>query len=116
MSKPIHVLSLGAGVQSTAVYLLAMEGEIHLDAAIFADTGDEPQDAADWEGVEDGNNKTMRMRIVWNLSRQRPRLVCFSRFTDRAVSRHSSQRRLRRDGNLSRLRRARTFRDVRVLR
>jgi hypothetical protein len=38
-----HILSLGAGVQSTAVYLLAMEGELHLDAAIFADTGDEPE-------------------------------------------------------------------------
>jgi hypothetical protein len=38
-----HILSLGAGVQSTTVYLLAMEGELHLDAAIFADTGDEPE-------------------------------------------------------------------------
>lgn len=38
-----HILSLGAGVQSTTVYLLAMEGELHLDAAVFADTGDEPR-------------------------------------------------------------------------
>lgn len=42
MVKKLHVLSLGAGVQSTAVYLMAMEGAFHLDAAIFADTGDEP--------------------------------------------------------------------------
>lgn len=38
-----HILSLGAGVQSTTVYLFAMEGAVHLDAAVFADTGDEPQ-------------------------------------------------------------------------
>jgi hypothetical protein len=40
--REFHILSLGAGVQSTTVYLLAMDGEIHLDAAVFADTGDEP--------------------------------------------------------------------------
>jgi hypothetical protein len=40
----INVLSLGAGVQSTALYLMAARGElgIKLDAAIFADTQDEP--------------------------------------------------------------------------
>jgi hypothetical protein len=38
----LRVLSLGAGVQSTAVLLLALDGEIGLDAAIFADTGWEP--------------------------------------------------------------------------
>lgn len=39
-----HVLSLGAGVQSTAIYLLAMDGEIEVrfTAAIFADTQEEP--------------------------------------------------------------------------
>lgn len=42
-TREIHILSLGAGVQSTAVYLLACAGEIHLDYAIFADTGDEPE-------------------------------------------------------------------------
>lgn len=41
--REFHILSLGAGVQSTTVYLLAMEGAIHLDAAIFADTQDEPK-------------------------------------------------------------------------
>ncbi len=34
-----HVLNLGAGVQSTALYLLAREGRIPCDVAIFADTG-----------------------------------------------------------------------------
>lgn len=42
--KELHVLNLGAGVQSTALYLMFMRGEIKpcIDAAIFADTGDEP--------------------------------------------------------------------------
>lgn len=38
-----HVLNLGAGVQSTALYLLAIDGKLHLDCAIFADTQDEPK-------------------------------------------------------------------------
>lgn len=41
---PLHILNLGAGVQSTALYLLFMTGKIQpLDYAIFADTGEEPQ-------------------------------------------------------------------------
>jgi len=40
----LRVLSLGAGVQSTTVLLLALSGEIEpIDAAIFADTGWEPR-------------------------------------------------------------------------
>lgn len=44
MSAPTHrYLSLGAGVQSSTLLLLAMRGEIPtFDAAIFADTGWEP--------------------------------------------------------------------------
>ncbi len=39
-----HVLNLGAGVQSTTVYLMYLRGEIapHIECAIFADTGEEP--------------------------------------------------------------------------
>lgn len=39
-----HVLSLGAGIQSTALYLKFHRGEmpVQLDAAIFADTQEEP--------------------------------------------------------------------------
>jgi hypothetical protein len=38
-----HVLNLGAGVQSTALYLMFCDGLLpKLDAAIFADTQDEP--------------------------------------------------------------------------
>ncbi len=41
----MRVLSLGAGVQSTTVLLMALHGEFadRLDCAIFADTGWEPQ-------------------------------------------------------------------------
>jgi len=43
MSAALRVLSLGAGVQSTAVALMAARGEIEPpDCAIFADTGAEP--------------------------------------------------------------------------
>ena len=44
--KEFRILNLGAGVQSTACYLLAEEcrmyGEDVIDCAIFADTGEEP--------------------------------------------------------------------------
>jgi hypothetical protein len=44
ITKQISVLSLGAGVQSTAIVLLAIEEKLPLpDFAIFADTGWEPQ-------------------------------------------------------------------------
>lgn len=39
-----HVLNLGAGVQSTTLYLMAMEKQVQaIDCAIFADTGEEPK-------------------------------------------------------------------------
>lgn len=42
MGKEIRALSLGAGVQSSALYLMACDGDIDIDVAIFADTGAEP--------------------------------------------------------------------------
>src|SRR5438132_14380114 len=41
----LRILSLGAGVQSTTVLLMALHGEFQdrLDCAIFADTGWEPK-------------------------------------------------------------------------
>ena len=46
--KQIRMLSLGAGVQSTTVALLAVHGEIEKPAhAIFSDTGWEPQEVYD---------------------------------------------------------------------
>jgi hypothetical protein len=44
--REIHILNLGAGVQSTMLYLLACEKHpvmARCDAAIFADVGEEPQ-------------------------------------------------------------------------
>lgn len=43
--RPLCILSLGAGVQSTALYLMFLRGEmpVKLDAAIFADTQEEPK-------------------------------------------------------------------------
>lgn len=42
--KELSVLNLGAGVQSTTVYLMMLRGELpRADVAIFADTQDEPE-------------------------------------------------------------------------
>ena len=44
MSQPVKVLSFGAGVQSSTLLLMSCKGILpKLDAAIFADTGWEPQ-------------------------------------------------------------------------
>lgn len=48
--QPLRVLSLGAGVQSSTLLLMAVHGELTIDAAIFADTGWEP--AAVYEHVD----------------------------------------------------------------
>lgn len=48
--NPLHVISLGAGVQSSAMALMAAHGEITPmpDCAIFADTQGEPQSVYEW--------------------------------------------------------------------
>ena len=42
--KEFHILNLGAGVQSSTLYLMFMRGDLkpQIDCAIFADTGEEP--------------------------------------------------------------------------
>lgn len=52
-----NFLSLGAGVQSSTMALMAARGEIHPmpDAAIFADTQAEPQGVYDWLEWLEGN-------------------------------------------------------------
>ena len=47
---PFHVISLGAGVQSSTMALMAAHGEITPmpDAAIFADTQSEPASVYRW--------------------------------------------------------------------
>ncbi len=45
----MEILSLGAGVQSSAIALMSEKGDLpRLDAAVFADTGAEPQQVYDW--------------------------------------------------------------------
>ena len=51
MTRPLVILSLGAGVQSSTLALAAAAGEFGLltpDAAIFADTQDEPAAVYEW--------------------------------------------------------------------
>lgn len=50
MSEPIHIISLGAGVQSSTMALMAAAGEITPmpKCAIFADTQAEPQSVYRW--------------------------------------------------------------------
>lgn len=50
MSEPIQMISLGAGVQSSTMALMAAHGEITPmpKCAIFADTQDEPQSVYTW--------------------------------------------------------------------
>jgi hypothetical protein len=50
MSDPIHIISLGAGAQSSTMALMAAKGEITPMpvAAIFADTQDEPASVYSW--------------------------------------------------------------------
>lgn len=50
MSEPIHIISLGAGVQSSTMALMAAKGELKPmpNAAIFADTKAEPGSVYAW--------------------------------------------------------------------
>lgn len=50
MNNPLVVLSLGAGVQSSTLALMAAQGEVTPmpDCAIFADTGWEPRAVYEW--------------------------------------------------------------------
>ncbi len=44
----MRILSLGAGVQSSTLLLMAVHGELRIDRAIFADTQWEPRAVYDW--------------------------------------------------------------------
>ena len=44
----MRILSLGAGVQSSTLLLMAVHGELELDRAIFADTQWEPAAVYSW--------------------------------------------------------------------
>lgn len=62
------VISLGAGVQSTALVLLAAAGEVDARLAVFADTGHEPAavyDHLDWlEGEVAGRVEIVRVQGI----------------------------------------------------
>lgn len=68
----LRVLSLGAGVQSTTVLLMSLEGELPpLDCAIFADTGWEPKAVyrhLEWlNGVAEKHGLTMHRVSAGNI-------------------------------------------------
>lgn len=44
----MRVLSLGAGVQSSTLLLMAVQGDLQIDRVIFADTQAEPTPVMDW--------------------------------------------------------------------
>ena len=49
MIKKLRILSLGAGVQSSALAMLIEQGKVPMvDAAIFADVGAEPKEVIEW--------------------------------------------------------------------
>jgi hypothetical protein len=64
--RPLRVISLGAGVQSTALYLLACDGQLGpIDVAIFADTGWEPRAVYDHlDHLEEFGGETIPIRRV----------------------------------------------------
>jgi hypothetical protein len=72
MKKPLRILSLGAGVQSTTVLLMMIHGEIEpADHVIFADTGLEPvsvyQHLSNLEKLMNDNNIPFHKVSVGNI-------------------------------------------------
>ena len=70
LKKPIdlRILSLGAGVQSSTLLMKIYNGVIKpVDYAIFADTGNEPQEVYDWfEFITDKVKDKIKILIVNN--------------------------------------------------
>ena len=67
--KPdLRILSLGAGVQSSTLLMKIYNGEIApVDAAIFADTGNEPKEVYDWfKFLEEKVSDKIKIEIVNN--------------------------------------------------
>lgn len=67
--KPdLRILSLGAGVQSSTLLMKIYNGEIApVDAAIFADTGNEPKEVYDWfKFLEEKVSDKINIEIVNN--------------------------------------------------
>ena len=97
----VKVLSLGAGVQSTALLLMSIRGELpKLDYAIFADTGWEPKevyDHLDWcfeQGeaagikmvkVSGGNLREQAVGAIDDTSKRFASIPCFIKNPDGSV-------------------------------
>jgi hypothetical protein len=65
MTYDLRVLSLGAGVQSSALALMIEHGDIPpVDAAIFADTQAEPQEVYEWLDWLDGETSYPIYRVT----------------------------------------------------
>lgn len=64
MSEPIHIISLGAGVQSSAMAIMASLGMIAPMplCGIFADTGDETDETYQWIGEL---QKLVSFPVIW---------------------------------------------------
>lgn len=64
MNKYITI-SLGAGVQSSCLALMASHGELqyNVDFAVFADTGDEPDEVYEWLSYLESNLKFPVFRV-----------------------------------------------------
>lgn len=65
MKDPIHIISLGAGVQSSTMALMAAHGELEPmpEAAIFADTQHEPKSVYSWLDYLEGQLPFPIMRV-----------------------------------------------------
>lgn len=66
MNAPIHIISLGAGVQSSTVYLMAERGLIlpRPVAAIFADTVSEPTKVMEWLSWMEAQSSIPIIRVM----------------------------------------------------
>lgn len=66
VTRPLRAISCGMGVQSTALYLMWLNGEIEADCAIFADTQDEPVAVYKhlWEMAERGLDAGKTVYVV----------------------------------------------------
>lgn len=76
-NKPLEVISLGAGVQSSTMALMAAKGELTPmpDAAIFADTQAEPQSVYGWLNYLEGQLPFPLIKVTWrNLTEEELRV------------------------------------------
>lgn len=101
MSNIIQILSLGGGVQSSTMALMAAKGEIKPmpSAAIFADTQDEPKAVYEWiewlkkqlpfpvhvvtKGRLSEKSTTVRTSKKTGLTYTKPQLPVFTKYQDR---------------------------------